>query len=152
MSEFKFNDHEIRWTRFGEFEPRFDYAILDVDEDARIIDLLFKFPAHGQVVMHRHLAPNHTFVVQGNHRLYDPNGNLNEDRPSGRYTIIPDSEVPHREGGGDEESIVFFSIRAGDSDDLYELLDDDMNRIDVITFPMMVELFRAAQEQVAVAA
>jgi hypothetical protein len=144
MSVYHFDDRCIRWTRFGEFEPRFDFMILNLDEKRRIIDVLFKFPAQQQIVPHRHIALNHTFVVQGNHRLYDVDGKLNEDRPSGRYTVIPGSEKPHREGGGDQDTIVFFSIRPDESDDLYELLDDAMNPIATVTFPMMVDLYRNA--------
>jgi hypothetical protein len=142
MNAYNFDERGIRWARFGEFEPRFDYMILNLDEKRRIVDVLFKFPAQQQIVLHRHVALNHTFVVQGNHRLYDVDGQLSEDRPTGRYTVIPGSEKPHREGGGDRDTIVFFSIRPDESDDLYELLDDAMNPIATVTFPMMVDLYR----------
>lgn len=151
MNAYQFDDCGIRWNRFGDFEPRFDYVILNIDEKRRIADVLFKFPAQEQIVLHRHIALNHTFVVQGKHRLYEATGELSEDRPTGLYKIIPGNEKPHREGGGDRDTVVFFSIRPDESDDLYELLDDAMNPIATVTFPMLIELYRA-QDTAAAAA
>ena len=151
MNVHSFDDRAICWTRFGDFEPRFDYMILNLDETQRIADVLFRFPANEQIVLHRHVALNHTFVVQGNHRLYDAQGNLTEDRPTGRYTVIAANEKPHREGGGDQDTIVFFSIRPGNSEALYELLDDDLNPIATVTFSMLIELHNQAQQAAAAA-
>jgi quercetin dioxygenase-like cupin family protein len=149
MNAYNFDDRGIRWNRFGDFEPRFDYVILNIDEKRRIADVLFKFPAQEQIALHRHIALNHTFVVQGNHRLYEATGELSEDRPTGLYKIIPGNEKPHREGGGNQDTVVFFSIRPDESDDLYELLDDAMNPIATVTFPMLIDLYRAQDTAVA---
>lgn len=140
-----FDDRAIQWNRFGEFEPAFHYTILDLDEHSRIADVLFKLPAGEQIVLHRHHALNKTFVVQGEHRLYETDGRLREARPSGRYTVSPASETPHREGGGDEDTIVLFSIRPGQDELLYELLDEDMKAIGTVTFQNLVELYAAQQ-------
>lgn len=149
MNAYRFDDRAIAWTRFGDFEPRFDYMILNIDEDLRIADVLFRLPAGEKIVLHRHLALNHSFVVQGHHRLYDLDGVLTEDRPTGRYTVIAASEKPHREGGGDEDAIVLFSIRPGAADELYELLDEALNPIAVVTFSMLIELYRARNAMAA---
>ena len=45
-----------------------------------------------------------------------------------RYTISPPSDDPHREGGGDQDVVIFFSIR-GTSGTMYEILDDDLDLI-----------------------
>jgi hypothetical protein len=45
--------------------------------------------------------------------------------------------------GGKEEAIVFFSIRAGTEDALYELLDDDQQPIGLIGFDTLIALFDA---------
>ena len=121
-----------------------------MDVERRIADVLFRFAAGEQIVLHRHQALNHTFVVQGEHRLYEADGSLREVRPSGSYTRSPASTQPHREGGGKEEAIVFFSIRAGADDALYELLDDDFQPIGVIGFDTLITLFEA--QKVALAA
>ncbi|HMW29988.1 regulator [Plasticicumulans sp.] len=143
MPEHTFDDSSIRWNRFGEFEPAFHFTILDIDESRRIADVLFRLPAEAQIVLHRHLVLNHTFVVQGEHRLYEPDGSLREARATGTHTVSPASERPHREGGGAQDAIVHFSIRPDGADDLYELLDDAGNPLARVTWPMLVELYRA---------
>ncbi|TYC61526.1 regulator [Zoogloea oleivorans] len=149
MPHFRFDDRAIHWNRLGDF-PHLHYTILDVDVERRIADVLFRFAAGEQIVLHRHQALNHTFVVQGEHRLYEADGSLREVRPTGSYTRSPASAQPHREGGGKEEAIVFFSIRAGADDALYELLDDDFQPIGVIGFDTLITLFEA--QKVALAA
>ncbi|SFV11142.1 hypothetical protein SAMN05216552_103342 [Pseudoduganella namucuonensis] len=138
-----FDDSAIRWNRFGEFLPAFHYSILHVDEKRRVVDVLFKLPAHGRIVLHVHHALNHTFVVQGEHRLYEADGALREIRPAGSYTVSPGSAEPHREGGGEQDAIVFFSIRPGDAELIYELLDDAGAPVGAITFETLAELYRA---------
>lgn len=145
MTVCHFDDHAIHWNRFGDFEPPFHYTILHLDERARIADVLFKLPANAQIVLHRHLALNHTFVVQGEHRLYEVDGRLREVRPAGSYTVSPASEKPHREGGGAQDAIVFFSIRPGRDEVLYELLDAGLQPIGTVTFEILVGLYQAQQ-------
>jgi hypothetical protein len=87
---------------------------------------------------------NNTFVIQGEHRLYEPNGNIKEIRPVGSYTRSPASDEPHREGGGDQDVVVFFSIRCSDGV-LYEVLDDDLNLIATLSFQDFVGLYQAQQ-------
>ncbi|MBA5604959.1 regulator [Duganella sp. FT3S] len=148
MTSYQFDDRAIHWTRFGEFEPPFHFHILHLDRQSRIADVLFKLPAHGQIVLHRHRALNHTFVVQGEHRLYETDGSLREIRPAGSYTVSPASERPHREGGGDEDVIIAFSIRPDADDVLYELLDDAGQPLGTVTFPMLAELYQAQRAAV----
>lgn len=143
MTTCRFDDHAIQWNRFGEFVPAFHYTILDLNETSRIADVLFKLPANEQIVLHRHRALNHTFVVQGEHRLYETDGSLREARPAGSYTVSPASEAPHREGGGAQDAIVFFSIRPGQGEVLYELLDDQCNLLGTVTFETLVALYQA---------
>lgn len=144
-----FDDRSIPWRRFGDFTPPFHYFILNIDEKQRIADVLFKLPAHQQIVLHRHLALNHTFVVQGEHRLYETDGSLREIRPSGSYTVSPASETPHREGGGAQDVIIHFSIRPGHDEALYEILDDALNPVAVINFSTLVELYKTQETPLA---
>jgi hypothetical protein len=69
MATCGFDDQNIKWSKLGELEHLL-YSILNVDEDNKIIDVLFKFSANQQIVRHRHMVHNNTFVVQGEHRLY----------------------------------------------------------------------------------
>jgi quercetin dioxygenase-like cupin family protein len=135
----KFDDTHIKWQTLGDFE-HLHYSILDIDEDNKIIDALFKFAAHQQIVLHRHKALNKTFVIQGEHRLYEADGRLKEVRIAGSYTTSLPSNEPHREGGGDVDVIVFFSIRGNDGV-LYEILDDDLNIIATLRFQDFIALY-----------
>lgn len=141
MATHIFDDSNINWNRLGDFE-HLHYSILAIDEKNKIADVLFKFGANEQIVMHRHKAHNNTFVVQGEHRLYKPDGTLKEVRNVGSMTSSPPDTEPHREGGGDQDVIIVFSIR-GDGV-LYELLDDDQNQIGAISFQDLIDLHSAA--------
>ncbi|MGR8930720.1 MAG: regulator [Gammaproteobacteria bacterium] len=127
-----FDDSRIPWQRLDGFD-HLNYSILNIDEPFKIIDVLFKFAARQQIVLHRHMALNHTFVIQGEHCLYHADGRLTESRPAGRYTVSPPSDTPHREGGGAEDAVVLFSIR-GSEEVLYEILDDDLNAVANLRF------------------
>ncbi|MGH7965759.1 MAG: regulator [Candidatus Binatia bacterium] len=123
---YAFDDHNIRWYTLGDFE-HFVFAMLDVDVSQKLVDFILKFPPNQQIFLHRHLALTNTLVVQGEHRLYEPNGTLKEVRLVGSYTSSPPGE-PHREGAGDEGGVVFYSVRGKDGA-LFEVLDDDLNVI-----------------------
>ena len=140
MTHYNFDDTHINWKNLGDFEY-LQYSILDIDEDNCIIDALFKFSAHRQIVLHRHKALNKTFVLQGEHRLYEADGKLKETRAAGSYTSSLPSNEPHREGGGDVDVIVFFSIRGNDGV-LYEILDDDLNIIATLGFQDFINLYK----------
>ena len=143
MNSHSFDDCNIRWNKLGDFEHLL-YSILDVDEKNCIADVLFKFAANEKILLHRHLAHNNTLVIQGEHRLYEPNGALKEVRPVGSMTSSPPNPDPHREGGGDQDVIIAFSIR-GDGV-LYELLDDDLNIIGTVSMQDLVALYNASRQ------
>ena len=97
MTSYDFDDRHIPWQRFEEFD-HLQYFIFDIDRERQVVDVLFKFAGNEQIVLHRHKVLNHTFVIKGEHRLYEPNGEVKEVRPVGRYTVSPASDEPHREG------------------------------------------------------
>jgi hypothetical protein len=141
MATHHFDNAGIQWQALGNFEHLL-YSILNVDRQNKIIDVIFKFAARRQIVLHRHKALNHMLVIQGEHRLYEADGKLKEIRPVGRYTVSPPSDEPHREGGGDEEAIVFFSIRGSDGV-FYEILDDDQNVIATLGMQDFIDLYNS---------
>jgi quercetin dioxygenase-like cupin family protein len=143
MTQYYFDDNNIRWNKLGDFEHLL-YSILDIDENNKIIDVLFKFAANQQIVLHRHKAQNNTFVIQGEHRLYEANGKIKEIRPVGSYKVSPPDDEPHREGGGDQDVILFFSIR-GNNGVLYEVLDDNLNLLVTLGFQDFIGLYKAQQ-------
>lgn len=143
-----FDDSAIRWQPFGAF-PHFAFFILAVDPARRVADVLFRFDAGQQIVLHRHMALNHTFVVRGEHRLYETDGRLREVRPTGSYTVSPASEAPHREGGGAEDAIVLFSMRPLPGEILYQILDDAGQTVAELTLETLQALFEAQQAAAA---
>lgn len=148
MAMYSFDDSNIHWQKLGDFE-HLVYSILDIDEKNKIADVLFKFAANEQIVLHRHMAQNNMFVIQGEHRLYKPDGEIKEIRPVGSYTSRPASNDPHREGGGDQDTVVFFSIRGNDGV-LYELLDDRQNLIGTISMQDLITLYQVKTNEVKV--
>ena len=140
MTAYQFDDRNIQWHKLGDFE-HFVYSILDIDRENNIADVIFKFEPHQPIILHRHKVFNKMLVIQGEHRLYEPNGDLKEVRPVGRYTSSPATPDPHRECGGDEGAVVFFSIRGNSyKGALYELLDDQENLIGIITMQDLIDL------------
>lgn len=137
-----FDDSAIDWQPFGDF-PHFQFAILHVDRARNLADVLFRFAAGQQIVLHRHKALNHTFVLRGEHLIYEEDGSLREARPTGSYTISPASETPHREGGGKQDAVVLFSMRPEPGELLYEILDDAGKPIAEVTLDTLEALFNA---------
>jgi 2,4'-dihydroxyacetophenone dioxygenase len=135
---YAFDDRNIRWYELGEFK-HFVLAMLDVDEKRKLVDLILKFEPNQQIFLHRHLALTNTLVVQGEHRLYEPNGVLKEIRPVGSYTSSPPGE-PHREGGGTEGAVVFYSVR-GEQDTFFEVLNDDLKVIGTLVLQNFIDVF-----------
>jgi hypothetical protein len=106
----------------------------------KIVDFILKFPPNKQIFLHRHLALTNTLVVQGEHRLYEPNGALKEVRAVGTYTSTPPGE-PHREGAGDEGGVVFYSVRGKDGV-LFEVLDDELKVVGTLSLDDFVSAFK----------
>lgn len=138
MAKYNFDDSNIQWDKLGNFE-HFVYSILNIDEKNKMIDVIFKFEPNKQIVLHRHMALNNAFVVQGEHHLYEPNGEIKEIRAVGSYTSSPASDDPHRECGGDEGAVVLFNIR-GNNGVLYEILDDEENIIGTLSMQDFMDL------------
>src|SRR5215469_8096040 len=103
IKSYGFDDRNIRWYKLGGFEY-FVFAMLDVDAPRKIVDFIAKFEPNQKIFVHRHLALTNTMVVQGEHRMYEPDGSLKEVRPVGSYTSSAPGE-PHREGAGAEDAI-----------------------------------------------
>ena len=107
MTDYNFDESKIQWNQMEGFD-HLSLVVLDVDHDNQVVDALFKFSANEKIALHRHVALNHMLVVQGEHILYEPNGTIKETRPTGRYTVSPPSDEPHREGGGAEQDVIIF--------------------------------------------
>ena len=143
MIRHEFDDTNIDWRQLEGFS-HLSYFIFDVDRERQIVDALFKFAGNEQIALHRHIALNHMLVIQGEHRLYEADGSLKEIRPTGRYTVSPGNEEPHREGGGDQDVVIFFSIR-GTTGAMYEILDDEHTVIGTLGMDDFEALHNAQQ-------
>ncbi len=121
-TSYRFDDRNIHWHKFGDFTG-FVVAMFDVDEQKNLIDFIAKFEPNSKIFCHRHLAHTNTFVVEGEHRLYEADGKaVKEVRSTGTHTSSPPGDI-HREGGGSEGCIAFYSVR-GEDDRLFDVLDD----------------------------
>src|SRR5215831_5484689 len=125
-----FDERNIRWSKLGDLE-HFVFAVLDIDIPRKIVDFIIKFDPNRQIVLHRHLALTNTLVIQGEHRLYEPDGSLKEVRAVGSYTSSEPGD-PHREGAGDQHAVVLYSVRGNDGV-LFELLNDDLKVIGTLS-------------------
>jgi quercetin dioxygenase-like cupin family protein len=142
-ASYRFDDRNVKWGKLGDFE-HFVFAMLDLNPKKGLADFIIKFDPNQQIVLHRHSAHTNTLVVQGEHRIYEPNGALKEIRPVGSYTSSPPGE-PHREGGGAEGCVVYYSIRA-EGDGVFEIFDDDQNLIGTLGMSDFLNLFDATKE------
>jgi len=111
MALYNFDDRNIKWKYADAAACRRIEALtilyMNVDEESYIVHVLFKFAANEKIILHRHMIHNNTFVVQGEHRLYEPDGTLKEIRPTGMYKSTPPGDI-HREGGGPDQDVVVF--------------------------------------------
>ena len=106
--------------------------------------MLLRFAANEKIVLHRHVAAFHTFVVKGEHRICTPEGELKEVWPVGTYKAGKADPEPHTEGGGETDLVILFSLRPYCDRAIYEILDEDGNITDTMTFDGMKELYAEA--------
>lgn len=120
----QFDDRNIQWRELPGFK-HMRVSIFFVDEARNRVDLLIKFDPNEKVLLHRHLADTNTFVIEGDHVIYEPDGRVRESRPVGRYTFGTGRDA-HDEGGGPNGCILYYSVR-GESDALFDMLDANLN-------------------------
>ena len=145
MTPRQFDDQNIQWRELEGFSHMM-VSIFFIDEARNRVDLLIKFDPNEKVLLHRHLADTNTFVVEGDHVIYEPDGSVRESRPVGQYTFGTGRDA-HDEGGGPNGCVLYYSVR-GESDALFEMLDADLN----VTATLHTADFKAvwdAQQQAA---
>lgn len=119
----RFDDRNIQWRALGDFE-HLTVTILSVDEKRNIADFIVKFDPNEKIFLHRHLALTNTFVIDGEHIIYEPGSKqLREIRPVGRYTSSQPGDA-HHEGGGANGCILYYSVR-GETDALFDVMDEN---------------------------
>jgi quercetin dioxygenase-like cupin family protein len=124
LTAFQYDTSHIDWVEF--LTPGTFYKILHVDEANKHADMLVKFEPNSECMYHRHAATTTTLVLQGELRVREqtPQGEVIKVKPAGSYSIGGEGEV-HIEGSGDQEAIIFFSMRTN-TDVIYEFLNPDL--------------------------
>ena len=128
---FSLYDHEVKWLPFAGIE-NLELSLCDIDEARGVVDLVVRFAPNQTVTMHNHLAQTNMFIIQGELRMYEPDGSIRERRPAGRYYVGKTNDS-HSEGGGPDGAVVFYSMRADDNDDVLEVMDNDKNVVTTLT-------------------
>ncbi|MEM9387566.1 MAG: regulator [Pseudomonadota bacterium] len=135
-----FDPATLTWHRLGDFE-HFVFAMLSVDRERRLVDAILKFDGPEAIFLHRHLAHTNTFVVQGEHVIHEPDGQVRERRAVGSFTRSPADPAPHRESGGENGAVVLYHLR-GTQDTMFEILNDALQVVGTLG----VQDFHAALE------
>ena len=126
MTARQFDEQNIRWRELEGFKHMM-VSIFFVDEARNRVDFLIKFDPNEKVLLHRHLADTNTFVIEGDHVIYEPDGSVREVRPVGQYTFGMGRDA-HDEGGGPDGCILYYSVR-GETDALFDMLDANLNAV-----------------------
>ena len=143
MNIANFDESNVDWQQLPDPDHLW-LSILDVDDTAKVVDVLFKCTANEKIVLHRHGAAFHTFVVQSEDRIYTSAGDLKEVRSVSTYKVGQPDLEPHAEGGGDSDVVILFSLRPYDGGAIYEILDENYEVLSTMTFDGMKELYEAA--------
>ena len=142
-TSYRFDDRNMQWRALGDFE-HFVVFIFSVDEQKNIADFIIKFEPSKQIFLHRHLALTNTFVVDGEHIIYEADGKVRDVRPVGRYTSSQPGDA-HKEGGGANGCVLHYSVR-GETDALFDVLDDDFKILATLRTSDFKAAFDAQQQ------
>jgi quercetin dioxygenase-like cupin family protein len=128
---FRYDTRDVDWKDF--ITEGCYYRLLDVNVETKTADMLVKFEPGAQCLYHRHVAATTSLVLEGELCVVEKTagGEIVKVKPAGTFTSGTKDEV-HIEGGGDAGVIVYFSMR-GDTDRIYDLLDEDLTLTRPIT-------------------
>ncbi|GFE51982.1 hypothetical protein So717_37350 [Roseobacter cerasinus] len=141
-----FDQTNIKWNTLEGIEHVW-YHVLNVDPEAKVVDLLLKFSANQKIILHRHHADYSTFIIQGELRLYDERGELTEIRPTASFVEKSGGGAPHTEGGGDIDCIAWFSNRGTDGM-IYEILGPNKETVATLGLQEFKALWEAQETPV----
>ena len=138
----EFDIDAINWQPFGRYEG-FDYRLLNVDMENRVIDLMFRFQPNRRCFYHTHHMPSSTLVIHGEQHIWEKNPDGSEThkvKRAGEFSVSAGAET-HIEGGGPDGGIIYQNVRVND-DIVYSILNDDLTtRVDV-SLEAFAEAFR----------
>ena len=136
-------DHEVDWQPFAGIE-NLELTLCDIDEDRQVVDLIVRFAPNKIISMHNHLAQTNMFIIQGELRMYEPDGSVREVRSAGRYYRGRRDDV-HSEGGGPEGAVVFYSVRGHGAEEVFEVMDDEQNVVSTVSMNDVREVWKEQQ-------
>lgn len=104
----------VVWKKMRGYEG-FDYKLLNVNRDNKIIEMLFRFEPEQKCFFHRHYHPTSTLVITGEQRIYEKNRKnglltLSKIRKAGEFGVS-EGEETHIEGGGSMGGIIYQNIQ-----------------------------------------
>ena len=114
-----------------------------MDLEREITDFLIRYEPNGRIFLHRHRSDTHTLVIQGEHRVFEPDGALKEIRPTGSYTTATADAPPHSEGGGADGAIVAYSTRGSADGVLFDVMDEAGSVVAQLSLADVAGLFDA---------
>lgn len=148
---------QLKWQEFN-YEAKdgilvhMEQTILAHDQELGTLDFLTRWGSDGgSCPVHRHIARTSCIVLEGEQRFFDYDGEKGEwiaeprIRRAGEhgFSVGPD-KMAHRETGGPEGCVAFFSMRGdGPNAVMYEAYDDDMNMVAEVTIDMILADFEA---------
>lgn len=118
---FQFDSSAIEWRRFRALEG-VHYHILGVDVAAQTVDWLMKFEPGRACVLHRHVGPTKTFVLEGEHHVFEPGGATRVVRKAGTWATSEGDDV-HYESGGEGGGVIYLCM-SGREDIVYDILNE----------------------------
>lgn len=141
-----FDQSNVTWNTIEGVDHLW-YHILNVDKALKVVDVLFKFAANERIVLHKHHADYSTFIIQGELRLYNAEGDLTEIRPTASFVQKSGGGAPHTEGGGDVDCIAWFSNKVTNGL-IYEILGPNGESLGTLGLPEFEALMQAQDEPV----
>lgn len=92
---------------------------------AQTVDWLMKFDPDRACVLHRHVGPTKTFVLEGEHHVFEPDGkggHRHVARKAGTWTTSEGDNV-HYESGGAGGGVIYLCM-TGREDVVYDILNE----------------------------
>lgn len=144
----------LHWSHFEggrHFDYPIDYwgAVLDVRDDGRQLDLVYRWEPNSFCHFHRHLAATTSVVLSGELHVTDFDDSGRElgtrIRQAGDYSHTAEPDV-HMECGGPDGAVVLFNIFAPDGD-LAQVLTRDLEVLNTTTAAEVVRAWGRRAEQ-----
>lgn len=125
-------NESVAWRPFPGFDGLY-YWVVGVDRERDVVDMLMRFDPLATCVPHRHVGPTRTLIIEGEHRLYEPDGSgtITARRIAGQLGAN-DGDETHIEGGGEAGAIILLTMTAVDGV-VYEIFDEKLHLERVIT-------------------